>query len=41
MSMVTKSTDPWGMYVGIPAKRVKERRKELLELEALYLREVP
>lgn len=37
MSMVTKSTDPWGIYFGIPAKRIKNRKKDLLELEAAYL----
>lgn len=37
MSMVTKSTDPWGIYFGAPAKRLKTRSKKLLELEAAYL----
>ncbi|QXH52896.1 acyltransferase [Pseudomonas fakonensis] len=37
MSMVTKSTEPWGVYFGIPAKRLKNRSKKLLELEASYL----
>ncbi|WP_240783029.1 DapH/DapD/GlmU-related protein [Escherichia sp. E2562] len=27
MTMVTKSTKPWGCYFGIPAKRIKERKK--------------
>lgn len=39
MSMVTKSTEPWSVYFGIPAKRLKARRRELLELEQEYLRE--
>ena len=39
MSMVTKSTEPWTIYFGIPAKRLKTRRRELLELEQEYLRE--
>ncbi|MEM7611031.1 MAG: acyltransferase [Pseudomonadota bacterium] len=38
MSVVTRSTDPWSIYVGNPAKRVKERRKDLLVLEQEYLR---
>ena len=25
MSMVSKSTEPWGVYVGCPARRIKER----------------
>ena len=37
MSMVTKSTDPWGIYFGIPAKRIKHRKQDLLELEHAYL----
>lgn len=39
MSMVTKSTVPWSVYFGIPAKRLKARRQELLVLEQDYLRE--
>lgn len=37
MSMVTKSTLPWGIYFGSPAKRIKNRSMELLKLEAEYL----
>ena len=37
MSMVTKSTEPWSIYFGSPAKRLKNRSRELLELEAQYL----
>lgn len=37
MSMVTKSTEPWAVYFGIPAKKIKNRRKDLLRLEPLYL----
>lgn len=39
MSLVNKSTDPWGIYVGNPARRVKNRSKDLLNLEAQYLSE--
>ena len=39
MSMVTKSTEAWGVYFGIPAKRLKSRKKELLSLERIYLDE--
>ncbi len=31
MSLVLKSTKPWGIYAGIPAKRIKQRSKEMLE----------
>jgi galactoside O-acetyltransferase len=33
LSLVTKSLDEWGVYFGIPVKRLKARRKDLLELE--------
>lgn len=29
-SFVKNSTEPWGIYCGIPAKRIKERSKDLL-----------
>jgi acetyltransferase-like isoleucine patch superfamily enzyme len=37
MSMVTKSTEPWSVYFGIPAKKLKSRKKDLLVLEQEYL----
>ena len=37
MSMVTKSTEPWWIYFGIPAKKLKTRKKDLLECEKRYL----
>jgi galactoside O-acetyltransferase len=36
-SLVTKSCEPWGIYVGVPAKRIKERSRKLLELERQFL----
>lgn len=39
MTMVTKSTEPWSVYFGIPARRLKSRSKDLLLLEQQYLRE--
>lgn len=39
MSMVSRDTMPWGVYVGIPAKRVKERSQRILDLEKEFLRE--
>lgn len=33
MSLVSKSTEPWSIYAGIPAKRVKDRSKNLLKFE--------
>lgn len=37
MTLVSKSTDPWGIYVGNPAKRIKERSRDLLVLEQEFL----
>lgn len=31
MSLVNHSAEPWGVYMGIPARRVKERSRKLLE----------
>ena len=33
LSVVKKSLDPWGVYAGIPVRRIKERKRELLSLE--------
>jgi galactoside O-acetyltransferase len=30
MTLVNKSLAPWGVYIGIPAKRFKERNKEII-----------
>ena len=37
MSMLTKSTEPWSIYYGIPAKKTGGRKKNLLNLEKQYL----
>ncbi|BCG64775.1 MAG: dTDP-4-amino-4,6-dideoxygalactose transaminase [Methyloprofundus sp.] len=37
LSMITKSTEEWSVYVGNPAKRVKARKRDLLQLEKEYL----
>ena len=39
MALVNKNTSPWGIYVGNPAKRIKERKKDLLDLEKQFLQE--
>jgi len=33
LSLVSKALDPWGVYFGLPVKRLKARSKRLLELE--------
>ena len=40
LTLVAKSTTPWGIYVGNPARRIKERSKELLIHEADYLKNI-
>lgn len=37
MSLVTHSLEAWGVYAGIPAKRIKERNKDILELEKNFI----
>jgi galactoside O-acetyltransferase len=39
-SMVTKSCEPWGIYLGVPAKRITQRRKKILDLEKRFLESV-
>lgn len=36
-TIFTKSTEPWSIYVGSPARRVKARSRDLLDLEQRYL----
>jgi galactoside O-acetyltransferase len=38
-SFLKKSTEPWSIYAGLPAKRIKDRKKDLLKLERLFLEE--
>ena len=40
MTLVNKNTKPWGVYVGIPAKRLKDRKKNLLTLEKIFLEQL-
>ncbi|WP_041082052.1 acyltransferase [Thermotoga profunda] len=40
MSLVTKDIPDWVIAVGIPAKPIKERKRNLLELEKELLREL-
>lgn len=37
MSLINKSTLPWKMYVGTPARCIGERKKDLLALEKKFL----
>lgn len=40
MSLVLKSTEAWSIYVGNPAKKIKDRSKEILELEKQFIEEL-
>lgn len=40
MTLINKNTKPWGVYVGIPAKRLKDRKKDLLILEKTFLEQL-
>ena len=33
MSLVNKSTDAWGIYIGVPIRKLKDRKRDLLKLE--------
>jgi galactoside O-acetyltransferase len=36
LSLVSGDLESWGVYAGIPAKRIADRRRELLRLEATW-----
>jgi acetyltransferase-like isoleucine patch superfamily enzyme len=36
--VVLRSTEPWSIYVGVPAVKLKDRQRDLLSLEQEYLR---
>jgi len=40
LSLVTKDCGEFGIYAGNPAKRIKERKRDLLDLEQCFLAEV-
>lgn len=37
LSLVTKDCEAFGIYTGNPARRIKERKRDLLEMEKLFL----
>jgi galactoside O-acetyltransferase len=39
LSLVSKSTEPWKIYIGIPARPVGDRSRRMLELERKYIQE--
>jgi galactoside O-acetyltransferase len=38
LSLVNKDLNPWGVYSGIPAKKIKSRFKDVLKLEKKFLK---
>jgi acetyltransferase-like isoleucine patch superfamily enzyme len=40
MSLVLYPLDSWGIYAGIPVRRLKERDKNIIKLEAQFLTEL-
>jgi serine acetyltransferase len=38
MSIITKSTEPFSVYLGIPARRIKSRKKKFLIFEKLIFK---
>ena len=39
MSLINKSTEEWSINVGIPAKKIGNRKRDLLEMEKQFLQE--
>lgn len=39
MALVTRPTQAWSIYAGVPARRVRDRSRNLLALEKAYLAE--
>ncbi len=37
MSLVLNTLEPWGIYLGIPVKRLRDRKKDLLNYESQFL----
>ena len=40
LSLVTKDCEKFGIYAGNPAKRLKDRKRDLLDIEANFLKEL-
>ena len=36
-SLISRSTEPWGVYAGVPCRRIKERDRGILEVEQQLL----
>jgi acetyltransferase-like isoleucine patch superfamily enzyme len=40
LSLISQTTAPWGIYGGVPARRLKERSRDLLAIEERFLRDI-
>ncbi|WP_181184150.1 acyltransferase [Prosthecodimorpha hirschii] len=40
LSLINRSTEDWGIYAGSPARRIRERSRELLRIETEYLQAI-
>jgi len=40
MSMVKESLDDWYIYVGVPVRKIKARKKNIVELENEFLKSI-
>lgn len=38
-AVLLNGTEPWGIYAGVPARRIKDRLRGLLDLEKLFIDE--
>ena len=41
LSLVSRDCEAFGMYSGVPAKRIKERKKDLLQMERVFKTRLP
>ncbi len=39
MSLVNRTLEPWGIYVGSPCRKIKERSRRLLEVEEAMIKD--
>lgn len=39
LSLVRGALEPWGIYAGVPVRRIRDRSRHLLQLEKAFLRE--
>lgn len=37
MTLIARSTEPWSIYLGNPARKIRERQRDLLNMEKAYL----